>query len=91
MSQKLPVNNFWWIEYNSQFNKDFIKTINFFEVGIQYPEKLHELHNDLLFLPEKMKIQKIKKLVFNLYDKTKYIIHLRNLKQALNHGLVFNR
>ena len=91
MSQKLPVNNFQWIEYNSQFNKDFIKTINFFEVGIQYPEKLHELHNDLLFLPEKMKIQKIKKLVFNLYDKTKYIIHLRNLKQALNHGLVFNR
>ena len=91
MSQKLPVNNFWWIEYNSQFNKDFIKTINFFEVGIQYPEKLHELHNDLLFLPEKMKIQKVKKLVSNLYDKTKYIIHLRNLKQALNHGLVFNR
>ena len=91
MSQKLPVNNFWWIEYNSQFNKDFIKTINFFEVGIQYPEKLHELHNDLLFLPEKMKIQKVKKLVSNLYDKTKCIIHLRNLKQALNHGLVFNR
>ena len=91
MSQKLPVNNFWWIEYNSQFNKDFIKTINFFEVGIQYPEKLHELHNDLLFLSEKMKIQKVKKLVSNLYDKTKYIIHLRNLKQALNHGLVFNR
>ena len=91
MSQKLPVNNFWWIEYNSQFNKDFIKTINFFEVGIQYPEKLHELHNDLLFLPEKMKIQKVKKLVSNLYDKAKYIIHLRNLKQALNHGLVFNR
>ena len=28
MSQKLPVNNFEWIEENSQFNEDFIKTYN---------------------------------------------------------------
>ena len=27
MSQKLPVNNFEWIKYTSQINKDFIKTI----------------------------------------------------------------
>ena len=32
---------------------------------------------------------KIEKLVANLHDKTKYDIHIRNLKQALNHGLVF--
>ena len=31
-----------------------------------------------------MKIEKVKKLVTNLHDKTEYIIHIRNLKQALN-------
>ena len=35
-----------------------------------------------------MKIQKVEKLVANLHDKTEYVIHIRNLNQALNHGLV---
>ena len=34
-----------------------------------------------------MKIKKVKKLVVNFHDK-KYIIHIRNLKQTLNYGLV---
>ena len=95
MSQKLPVNNFEWIEDTSQFNKDFIKSYieksdegYFLEVDVQYPEKLHELHNDLPFLPERVKIEKFEKLVTNLHDKTKYVIHIRNLKQTLNHGLI---
>ena len=33
-----------------------------------------------------MKIEKVEKLLFNLYDKTEYVIHIRNLNQALNHG-----
>ena len=36
-----------------------------------------------------MKIEKVEKLIGNLHDKTEYIIHIRNLKQALNHGLFF--
>ena len=44
--------------------------------------------NDLPFLPERMKTEKAKKLVAHLHDKTEYVIHIRNLKQALNHGLV---
>ena len=94
MSQKLPVNNFEWIKDPSQFKEDFIKTIMkkvikdiFFDV--QYLEKLHELHNDLRFLPDRVKIEKDEKLVVNLHDKTEYVIHIGNLKQALNHGLVF--
>ena len=35
-----------------------------------------------------MKIDKFEKLVTNLYDKPEYAIHIRNLKQALNHGFV---
>ena len=50
------------------------------------------LHNDLPFLPERKKIKKIeKKLVTNLYDKSEYAIHIRNLKQALNHGLILKK
>ena len=95
MSQKLPVNNFEWIKDISQFNEDFIKKYNqeshkgyFLEVDVQYLEKLHKLHNDLPFLPKRMKIEKVKKLVANLHDKTDYVTHISYLKQALNHGLV---
>ena len=60
-------------------------------VGVQYLEKLHELHSDLPVLPERMKIEKAEKLVANLHDKTEHVIHIRNLKQALNHGLVLKK
>ena len=60
-------------------------------VDVQYPKKLRELHNDLEFLPERMKIEKIEKLVTNLHEKTEYAIHIRNLKQALNHGLTLKK
>ena len=98
MSQKLPVNNFEWIKDTSQFNEDFIKNYNeesdegyFLEVDVQYLEKLHELHNDLPFLPEQMKIEKVEKLIANLHDKTEYVIHIRNLKHALNERLVLKK
>ena len=35
-----------------------------------------------------MELGKIKKFVTAFHDKTKYVIHIRNLKQALNHGLI---
>ena len=94
MSQKLPVNNFEWIEETSQFNEDFMKNYNesdegyFLEVDIQDPKKLHDLHNDLPFSSERMKLWKIKKIVNNLHDENEYVTHIRNLKQALNQGLI---
>ena len=57
----------------------------------QYPENLHELHNDLPFLPERIKTRKVEKLVTNLHDETEYIVHIRNLKQALNDGLILKK
>ena len=69
MSQKLPVNNFKWIEETFQFNKNFIKNYDekseegyILEVDVQYPEKLYELHGDLPFLPERKKLKKLKRL-----------------------------
>ena len=66
MSQKLPVDNIEWIKDTSQFNEDFIKNYNkvsnegyFLEIDAHCFEKLHDLHNDLPFLPERMKIEKV--------------------------------
>ena len=60
MSQKLLGNKFEWIEDTSSFNKDFISDEGYFlRVDVQYPEKLHELHNDLVFLPERVKLEKV--------------------------------
>ena len=66
MSQKLPVNGFKWFEDLSEFDKGLIKSYNekskegyFPEVDIRYPENLRNVQNDLPFLPEKMKMEKI--------------------------------
>ena len=96
--QKLPVNNFERIKDTSGFNKDFIKKYKeesdkgyFLEFDVQYLEKLHELHNDLPFLLERMKIENVEKLVGSLHDKTEYVMHIRNLKEASNHELVLKK
>ena len=54
-------------------------------------KNLHNFHSDLPFLPERMKISKCNKLVCSLYDKKSYVVHIRALKQALNHGLVLKK
>ena len=93
MSKKLPVNGFKWAD-NNIINEEFIKNYNenykkgyIFEIDIKHPKKLHDLHSDLLILPERMEINKRKKLVCNLCNKKKYVVHINSLKQALNHGL----
>ena len=47
------------------------------EIDVKYPKQLHDLHNDLSFMCEKMKINKVEKLVPNLFDKKNYVIHVR--------------
>ena len=63
----------------------------FLKVHVQYWKKLHNLRYDLPFSPERMRIEKVEKLVANLHDKTEYVIHIRNLKEALNYGLVWKK
>ena len=79
MLQKLPVNNFEWME-------DEAMNDIFFEVDVQYTDELYGLHNDLRFLSER-----IEKLVASLHDKTEYVIHIRNLRHALNHKLFLKK
>ena len=98
MSQKLPVNGFKWVEKLSRFNERFIKNYNensdigyFLEVDIDYPKELFNLHKDLPFLPERKKVNKVEKLICSVEDKEKYVVHIRALKQALNHGLTVKK
>ena len=106
MSKKLPVNGFKWIDNNETagpsakqiINEDFIKNYTenndkgyILEVDVKYPKRLHELHIDLPFLSERMEVNKCKKLVCNLFNKKKYVVHINVLKQALNHGLKFKK
>ena len=84
MSEKLPINGFKWVNDISGINSDKGYTL---EIDVDYPSKLHKLYSDMPFLPEKMKIDKTQKLVCNLRDKKRYVVHISILKQALNHGL----
>ena len=59
----------------------------FLEVDVEYPKTLFDGHKDLPFLPERKKVEKVEKLICCIEDKEKYVIHIRALKQALNHGL----
>ena len=97
MSKKLPANGFKWLN-SDKINEDFIKNYDenndkgyILEVDVKYPKRLHELHSDLPFLSERMKLNKCKKLVCNLFNKKKYVAHINLLKQALNHGLKFKK
>ena len=69
MFQKLPVYNFEQTDHTFDFTEDLIKNNDkesrkgyFFEVDVQYTQKLHEIHNDLTFLSDRMKVEKSKSL-----------------------------
>ena len=95
MSKKFPINEFKRVNDISGINEKFVKSYDkkiddkgyILEVDVDYPSKLHKLHSEMPFLPERMKIGKTQKLVCNLHDKKKYVVHISILKQALNHGL----
>ena len=57
-------------------------------MDVQHPKHLFSFHNDLPFLPERKKIEKCNKLVCDFHEKKNYVVHIKALKQALNHGLI---
>ena len=94
MSQPLPTGGFKLVEIKSEEISRLAKLKNrgyLLEVDVKYPKELYDSHNDLPFMCEKLKISGIEKLVPNLYNKSKYVIHIRALDQALKHGLVLEK
>ena len=95
MSEKLPTHGFKWLtggEMEKLFNNRVIQVWEkipcILEVDLEYPENLHDLHNDYPFYPERIKCKNgVEKLIPNLRDKTKYIIHYKNLIQCLRAGM----
>ena len=95
MSKKLPIHSFKWLtsgEMENLFNNRVVqvweKTPCILEVDLEYPENLHDLHNDYPFCPERVECKnRVEKLIPNLRDKTKYVIHYKNLIQCLKAGL----
>ena len=82
----------------TKFNENFIRNYDkdsdkgyILKVDVEYPKRVYNLHNDLPFLPERMKIKKCNKLVCSFYDKINYDIHIRTLKQALDYGLILKK
>ena len=73
-------------KYDEDSDKEYI-----LEVDVKYPKNLHDLHSDLPFLPERMRIDKCSKLICNLYDENNYVVHIRSLKQALDHGIILKK
>ena len=85
MSKPLPYKNFKWMKEEELENWESKPCI--LEVDLEYPEELHDDHNEYPLAPERLLIGKVEKLVPNLFNKTKYIVHHVNLKLYLGLGL----
>lgn len=99
MQQYLPTGGFRFLTESEQAELD-IQTVPddaeegfILEVDLFYPEHLHDTHNELPFCPEPLipPSGKLPKLIPNLKNKSKYVIHYRNLKQALANGLILTK
>lgn len=115
MSKFLPETDFEFVEH-SLLDKTYKKVINapedndigwILEVDLEYPQELHDDHNEYPLAPEKMVITnkmlspyaqslknemnltdvKVEKLVPNLYNKSKYVVHYQNLQYYINKGI----
>ena len=91
-----PTGGFKWVEVKPGEISKLAKLENkgyLLEVDVKYPKELHDSHNDLPFMCKKLKIMinGVEKLVPNLFDKVRYVIHIRALDQALKHGLILEK
>ena len=95
MSQKLPVHSFKWMTDKEIKNLFKVQVVQFWErtpcileVDLEYPEDLHDLHNDYPLCPERVECDKgVKKLIPNLRNKNNYVVHYKTLMQYLNLGM----
>jgi len=93
MSKPLPTNGFQWMceddlkNWKSITSQEGVGCI--LEVDLEYPKELHDLHNDYPLAPESVKLEGsvVSKLIPNLNDKTKYVVHYETLKLYESLGL----
>ena len=85
MCKPLPTRDFKWMDDDELTS--WKKHACLLEVDLEYPKELHDLHNDYPLAPERLVLGKVEKLVPNLNDKIKYVIHYENLKLYESLGL----
>ena len=93
MVQNLPTHRFLWKKVEDFILEKIDELVKkgkrgyLLEVDVEFLKELHENHNELPFLAERMKIGRGQKLVPNLKDKKEYVVQIKALNQALKHGL----
>ena len=93
MSQRLPTHNFRWLKdltiekVLKIVNGNMTKRGYIFEVDLEYPKELWDLHNDYPLAPEKIKIGNVEKSVGTFLPKNHYVLHYKNLRQYLSLGM----
>ena len=97
MTNNLPTHGFKWKKGEDFSPEEIDKLVKkdkkgyLLEVDVEYPKELHENHNELPFLTERMKIGRVEKLVPNRKDTKRYVVHIKALDQELKHGLKLKR
>ena len=74
MSKSLPIGNFMWMRNLNNWRKRSC----ILEVDLEYPKELHDLHNEYPLAPESLNVIFFDKLIPNLMNKERYIIHSSN-------------
>ena len=99
MSQNLPTHGFKWMKnLTKEKVLDILENANhsmnnlgkkgyIFEVDLEYPEHLWDLHNDYPLAPEKIKVNGVEKLICHFKPRKNYVIHYRTLRQCLELGM----
>ena len=95
MSEELPTHDFKWVSafsltietIHKLLTKKSTKRGYLFEVDLEYPKELWDLHNDYPVAPERLAIGNVEKLVGTFLPKNRYVLHYKNLKQYLSLGL----
>ena len=85
MSQQLPTHGFKWMS-----NKDLDNWRNvpcILQVDLRYCDEFHDSHNNYPLAPEHVKVNKVIKLIPNLNDKERYVVHSATLKLYESLGL----
>ena len=98
MCKKFSIGDFKWADDLSKYTENYIKNYDknsdygsILETDVEYPKTLWGLHKDLAFLAERKKLGNVEKPVTSIEDKEKYVIHIRALKQVLNHELILRK
>ena len=75
------------LKFNEDFIKNYDENSNKGYVHTDYPKEFFNLHKDLPILSKGKNVNKVENVICSIENKEKYVIHIRSLKQALNHGL----